>query len=517
MIVIVHPSQTLARLLQRFLRDLDAEATLGKNNVNRFTNIGDCASRGWKGNAMIGTRDHFFIGNEWVAPASARRFTLVNPSTEDVIGSVPEAVEADVDRAVAAARAALARSGWADISPSERAAVMTRFMAALAARSEAIAEVVSSQNGMPLAISRALEGQFSVGIVQYYMELAKTLGGPDIRPSQMGKQTLVEASPVGVVAAIVPWNFPVALALNKIAPAMAAGCTLVIKPSPGTVLDSYLLAEAALEAGVPAGVLNWVAADRDVGAYLVSHPGVDKVAFTGSTAAGRSIGRICGELLRPVTLELGGKSAAILLEDADLGAFLQAVPMVSLLNNGQACFNGTRVLAPRRRYAEVVDGLAALATSLVIGDALDPATHVGPMASAAHRDRVEGYIEIGKREARLVAGGGRPAQTNRGWFVEPTIFADVDNGARLAQEEIFGPVLAVIPYEGEAEAVRIANDSPYGLGGSVWSADSDHATTVARKIASGTVGVNGYMPSLGAPFGGVKASGLGREIGRAHV
>jgi geranial dehydrogenase len=287
---------------------------------------------------------------------------------------------------------------------------------------------------------------------------------------------------------------------------------VVVKPSPGTVLDSYLLAEAALEAGVPAGVLNWVAADRDVGAYLVSHAGVDKVAFTGSTGAGRSIARTCGELLRPVTLELGGKSAAILLEDADLGQFLQGVPMASMLNNGQACYNGTRVLAPRRRYDEVVGALSEFANALVVGDALDPATHVGPMASRAHRERVESYIEIGKHEARLVAGGGRPRSANRGWFVEPTVFANVDNAARIAQEEIFGPVLVVIPYDGDEEAVCIANDSQFGLGGSVWSTDIDHATSIARRVASGTVGVNGYMPSLGAPFGGVKASGLGREF-----
>lgn len=466
---------------------------------------------------MSSSRDSFFIGNRWVSPASDRRFTLINASTEEVIGTAPEAVEADVDAAVAAARTAFAASGWSDAAPAERAAVMERFMGALAARGDEIARTVSAQNGMPLSISQPLEGQFSIGVVQYYAELAKSLGQPDVRPSQMGKETLVEGTPLGVVAAIVPWNFPVTLALNKIAPAMAAGCTLVIKPSPGTVLDSYLLAEAALEAGVPPGVLNWVAADREVGAYLVGHPGVDKVAFTGSTGAGRAIARTCGELLRPVTLELGGKSAAILLEDADIGTFLQGVPMACMLNNGQACYNGTRVLAPRKRYNEIVEGLAGLASSLVVGDALDPATHVGPMATAAHRDRVESYIAIGKEEARLVAGGGRPKGTNHGWFVEPTIFADVDNSARIAQEEIFGPVLAVIPYEDEADAVRIANDSQYGLGGSVWSADAAHATEVARKVASGTVGVNGYMPSLGSPFGGVKASGLGREFGPEAV
>jgi len=460
---------------------------------------------------MITSRDAFFIGNEWVKPASDRCFTLINASTEEEIGTVPEAVEADIDAAVAAARKAFDESGWAQTSPAERAAVMERFMAAVAARGPQIAEAVSAQNGMPIALSSMLEGQFGAGVIQYYAELAKGLGQPDVRPSQMGKETLVERSALGVVAAIVPWNFPVTLALNKVAPAMAAGCTLVIKPSPGTVLDSYLLAEAALEAGVPAGVLNWVAADRGAGAHLVSHPGVDKVAFTGSTAAGRKIAGVCGEMLRPVTLELGGKSAAILLEDADIGTFLQGVPMACMLNNGQACYNGTRILAPKSRYDEVVGALADFAQSLTVGDALDPATHVGPMASAAHRDKVMSYVEIGKQEARLVAGGNSPA--NRGFFVEPTIFADVDNSDRIAQEEIFGPVLSVIPYDGEDEAIRIANASEYGLGGSVWSADSEHAKAVAHRVESGTVGVNGYMPSLGSPFGGVKASGLGREFG----
>ena len=458
-------------------------------------------------------RDAFFIGNRWTVPASDRRFTLINASTEEAIASVPEACEADVDAAVAAAREAFDNSGWATMSFADRAAVMERFMGAIAARGADLAQAVSTQNGMPVAISGQLEGGFSIGVLQYYTELAKTLGQPDVRPSQMGRETLVERSAIGVVAAIVPWNFPVTLALSKIAPAMAAGCTLVIKPSPGTVLDSYILAEAALEAGVPPGVLNWVAADRYIGAYLVSHPGVDKVAFTGSTTAGRIIARTCGELLRPVTLELGGKSAAVLLDDADIGAFIAGVPMASMLNNGQACYNGTRVLAPRQRYDEVVDALAGMASSLKVGDALDPETQVGPMASSAHRDRVEGYIETGKREARLVAGGGRPLHTNRGWFVEPTVFADVDNRATIAQEEIFGPVLAVIAYDGDDDAARIANDCAFGLGGSVWSTDSARATQFARRVHSGTVGVNGYMPSLGAPFGGIKASGMGREFG----
>lgn len=458
-------------------------------------------------------RDSFFIGNEWVAPASGRTFEIVGASTGERVATVPEAVEEDVDRAVAAARRAFDSGEWSGLSFSERAAVMRRFLGALASRADQIAHAVSVQNGMPVALSGLLEAQFSLGVVDYYAGLADALDKPDVRPSQMGRETLVERPAVGVAAAIVPWNFPVTLALSKIAPAMAAGCTMVIKPSPGTVLDSYVLADAALEAGVPPGVLNWVAADRDVGAYLVSHPGVDKVAFTGSTAAGRRIAATCGELLRPVTLELGGKSAAIFLEDADLDQFLGGVPMASMLNNGQACYNGTRVLAPRSRYGEVVDGLAAMMGGLKIGDALDPATQVGPMASSAHRDRVEGYIARGKTEARLVAGGGRPSDTNRGWFVEPTLFADVDNTAVIAREEIFGPVLSVIPYSDDADAVRIANDSEFGLGGSVWSGDAERALGIARRVRSGTIGVNGYMPSLGSPFGGVKGSGMGREFG----
>ncbi len=462
-------------------------------------------------------RDSFFIGNQWVQPSSSKRFQLIGASTGEVIATVPEGAEADIDAAVAAARDAFENSGWATSTPAERAAVMQRFIAALARRGPELAAAVSMQNGMPISLSGMLEGEFSIGVLAYYAGLAEAMTLVDVRPSQMGKETLVERSPIGVVAAIVPWNFPVTLALSKIAPAMAAGCTMVIKPSPGTILDSYILAEAALEAGVPAGVLNWVAADRAVGAYLVSHPGIDKVAFTGSTGAGRIIARTCGELLRPVSLELGGKSAAIVLEDADLGAFLQGIPMASMLNNGQACYNGTRILAPASRYGEVVAAVAGMVSSLTVGDAMDPATHVGPMASEAHRDRVEGYIAKGRGEARLVAGGGRPRGLDQGWFVEPTVFADVDNSAVIAQEEIFGPVLSIISYHDDADAVRIANDSAFGLGGSVWSSDSERAIGVARRVHTGTVGINGYMPSLGSPFGGVRDSGLGREFGPEAV
>ena len=298
----------------------------------------------------------------------------------------------------------------------------------------------------------------------------------------------------------------------KLAPAIAMGCTMVVKPSPETVLDSLLLAEAAQEAGVPAGVLNIVPAGREVGAYLVAHPGVDKVAFTGSTATGRSIAEVCGRLLRPVSLELGGKSAAIVLDDADLSQAGEALFSATLLNNGQTCYLGTRVLAPRSRYEEIVDTFAAIAKGMTVGHALDPATTIGPMVSSRHRDRVEGYIRTALAEgARLVTGGGRPE--GRGWFVQPTVFADVSNDQTIAREEVFGPVLSVIPYDREEDAVRIANDSEYGLGGSIWTSDADHGTDIARRIQTGTIGVNHYLPDPAAPFGGVKGSGLGRELG----
>lgn len=458
-------------------------------------------------------RNTFYIDGQWVPPASAAHFQIVNASTEEVIGVVPEGAPADIDRAVAAARRAFEDSAWSRHTPAERGAALQRFADAIEKRSADLARSVSLQNGMPIAVSQQLEAGYTVAVLRYYAALAAQLQDEERRPSPLGSTTLVRREPVGVVGAIVPWNFPVILSMMKIAPALAAGCTLVLKPSPGTVLDSYLIAEAAEEAGLPPGVLNWVPGERELGAYLVSHPGVDKVAFTGSTPAGRAIASVCGQLLRPVSLELGGKSAALVLDDADLDALRAALPSVSLLNNGQACFSCTRILAPARRYDEVVEAVASAVKALKVGDALDPATQIGPMASAAHRARVNRYIEQGKTEGRLIAGGWQGAVPSRGWFVAPTVFADVDNGATIAREEIFGPVLSIIRYQDEEDAVRIANASEYGLGGSVWSTDRERAVGLARRIASGSVGINGYLPDLNAPFGGVKASGLGREMG----
>lgn len=458
-------------------------------------------------------RQHFFIGGEWVSPSSKSTFTLTDASTEAVIGVVPEGQKADIDRAVAAARAAFDNGSWRNTPSQERATILRRFGAEMKNRQTELTSLVSRQNGMPSWLSAMFEGDVAIGLVDYYASLIDAPISEDKRPSQMGRETFVSKEAIGVVAAIIPWNYPVALAMTKIAPALAAGCTLVIKPSPGTVLDSYVLAEAAIAAGLPAGVVNWVAADRDVGAYLVSHPGVDKVAFTGSTAAGRIVARECGQLLRPVTLELGGKSAAVVLDDVDLNLFVERLPMAAFLNNGQTCFASTRILAPRSRYSEIVDAVTSTAAGLKVGNALDATTQIGPMASLAHRQRVEGYIQTGKSEGRMTTGGSRPIGLDRGYFVAPTVFADVSNDARIAREEIFGPVLSIIPYDNDADAVKIANSSEFGLGGTIWSKDEGRALSVAKQVSTGTIGINGYAPAVGSPFGGVKASGIGRELG----
>jgi aldehyde dehydrogenase (NAD+) len=456
-----------------------------------------------------------FIGGEWIKPQGSERISVVAASTEEPVGSVPNGTNADTDAAVNAARAAFDDpSGWSSWSSDDRAEALERLAAALAGRGEEIAHRVSLQNGMPISLALQVEAVFPAVLAQYYAGLIRQTALQEDRQGLLGGTIHVLRKPVGVVGAIVPWNYPQTLAMFKLAPLLAAGCTVVMKPSPETVLDSLLLAEAIAEAGLPAGVVNIVPAGREVGAYLVEHPGVDKVAFTGSSAAGRSIARRCGELLRPVTLELGGKSAAIVLDDADLAGNTEALFAATLMNNGQTCNIGTRVLAPRSRYDDVLDVFTGLADAVVVGDSLDPATQVGPLASARQRERVEGYIEKGRAEgARVVAGGGRPPELDRGWFVQPTIFADVDNRSTIAREEIFGPVLSVIAYDGVDDAVAIANDSEFGLGGSVWSRDAERAQDVAKRVQTGSIGINHYMLDPAAPFGGVKASGIGRELG----
>ena len=465
--------------------------------------------------------DKLFIGGEWLKPSSAATIEVRNASTGEVIGSVPEAAEADAGAAIAAARRAFDDpAGWSAWTPAERAGALERLATELESHGEEIGRLVSMQNGMPVALSPLIEGMTPVGTLRYIASLLATSTVEEETSRFLGGDLIIRHEPMGVIAGIVPWNYPQTLSSFKSAPALAAGNTIVLKPSPETVLDSYVFAEAVIAAQLPPGVVNIVPGGREIGAFLVQHRDVDKVAFTGSTAAGRRIAEVCGRLLRPVSLELGGKSAAIILDDAnlDLAAIGQNLFAATLVNNGQTCYAGTRILAPRSRYAEIVDVFAAFASSLRVGDALDPATLIGPLVAERQRDRVEGYIAKGISDgARLVTGGGRPAGLDRGWFVEPTIFADVDNRSTIAQEEIFGPVLSIISYTDEDDAIRIANESDYGLGGSVWTSDSDRARSVVRRVRTGTMGINSYLPDPAGPWGGVKSSGLGRELGPGAV
>ncbi|MFF4623978.1 aldehyde dehydrogenase [Nonomuraea jabiensis] len=456
--------------------------------------------------------DRLFIGGEWVAPAGTAMIDVVSPHTEEVVGQVPDGTAADMDRAVAAAREAFDHGPWPRMTFAERAEVIGRLAAIYNERQGEMAQLITEEMGSPITFSNLAQAPQPLGMLQYYAELGKTFEQEEQRPGLFGPIT-VRREPVGVVAAVVPWNVPQFVTMTKVAPALLAGCAIVLKPAPETPLDAYLLAEWAIEAGIPAGVLNIVAAGREVGEHLISHPGVDKVAFTGSTAAGRRIGAICGEQLKRVSLELGGKSAAIVLDDADLAASMGFLSIASLMNNGQACVAQTRILASRNRYDEVVEAVANMVNSQPVGDPADPATGIGPLVAKRQQDRVEGYIRIGMDEGAKVVVGGLDRPYDRGWYVSPTVFAGVTNEMRIAREEIFGPVLAVIPYEDEADAVRIANDSDYGLAGSVWTADAEHGMDVARRVRTGTYGVNCFMLETNAPFGGFKASGIGRELG----
>ncbi|MFF3572646.1 aldehyde dehydrogenase [Nocardia jiangxiensis] len=453
-----------------------------------------------------------YLDGRWVAPATNAVIPVISPSTEARIGSVPEGSDADIDAAVDAARRAFDDpAGWAHWDGKRRADALAKFAEELQARGEATANRVSSQNGMPISLARQFESGFPALLLQYYGAMVAE-SEDEVRPGMLGGSTVVARSPIGVVGAIVPWNVPQAITFLKIAPALAAGCTVVLKPAPETVLDAFLMAEAATAAGMPPGVLNVVPGGRELGAYLVRHPGVDKVSFTGSTGAGRSIARDCGELLRPVTLELGGKSAAIVLDDVDLAADIESFFGATLLNNGQICWLCTRVLAPAARYDEIVDIVTDLARNTTVGDPLSDTTQMGPLVSQRQRDRVESYIATGQRDGgRVTTGGGRAGE--QGWFVEPTVFADVRPEHTIAREEIFGPVLSVIRYTDEDDAVAIANSSEYGLGGTVWTTDADRGARFARRIATGTVGINGYANDPTAPFGGIKSSGMGRELG----
>jgi betaine-aldehyde dehydrogenase len=463
--------------------------------------------------------EKLYIGGEWVEPAGKATIDVISPHSEELVGRVPEGTEADVDRAVAAARDAFDTGEWPSLTPEERIAAVQKFCDLYAAAIPELAEVITEEMGSPITFSNLAQSPAPWMMLNTFLQVAAEYPWEERRQGVLGSDVIVRREAAGVVGAIVPWNVPQFVTMSKLAPALITGCTIVIKPSPETPLDGFKMAEILDEAGIPKGVVSIIPAGREVGEHLVKHPDVDKIAFTGSTAAGRRIAAICGEQLKRCTLELGGKSAAIILDDADLASTVEGLKFASLMNNGQACVAQTRILASRGRYDEVVDAVAGMVAALAVGDPHDAATEVGPLVAERQQERVEKYVALGQEEgAKVVVGGnGRPDGMEKGWYVKPTVFSNVDNSMRIAQEEIFGPVVAVIPYDDPDDAVRIANDSDYGLAGSVWTADIDAGLDIARRVRAGTYGVNQYTMDFVAPFGGFKGSGLGREFGREGI
>ena len=457
--------------------------------------------------------DRFFIGGEWVQPSSSRRIEVRDSATEDVFLSVAEAQVEDVDRAVAAARKAFDDGPWPRMSHKERAAWLARIADVWVSRTDAFAETWTRESGVLHSIAkRAIAGPAAT--FRFHAGLADTFEWAEPHVTPDGKRALLVREPVGVVGAIIPWNAPNALLAHKTAPAFIAGCTVIVKASPEAPASAYLLAEICEEIGLPSGVFNFITAEREVSERLVRNPGVDKISFTGSTAAGRRIGSICGERIARCTLELGGKSPAIILDDYDLDAAAESIAQSARFLTGQVCSSLTRLIVSKRRHDDFVDALASRFSKVKVGDPFDASSQMGPLAMARQRDRVESYIAKGREEgAHLATGGGRPAHLDRGYFIEPTVFGDVHNSSTIAREEIFGPVLSVIPADSEEQAIEIANDTIYGLNSSVFTNDPERAYAVARRIRAGTVGHNGFRTDFSISFGGFKQSGLGREGG----
>ena len=457
--------------------------------------------------------DRIFLGGEWERPSGNQKLSVISPVTEEEILTFPDGTPADMDRAVASARAAFDTGPWPRLSAQERGAMLMKVAEALSRRLPELAAAWTTQVGAPISLTQHASKQ-APGLFEFYGKMIQSYPVVDERKRDDGRVARIVREPVGVVAAITPWNAPMVLLCYKVAPALAAGCTVVSKPAPETPMDAYLLAECIAEAGLPAGVFNVVPAGRETGDYLVRHPGVDKISFTGSTAAGRHIMAACAGRMARCSFELGGKSAAVVLDDAKIDQVLQSLVPFSMPITGQVCFSLTRVLVPRSRATEVRDAYVAAVSKVKVGDPFEADTQMGPLTMKRQLTRVEGYIEKGRSEgARLVLGGWRPSHLKKGYFVEPTVFADVDTRMTIAQEEIFGPVVSFISYEGLDDAIVKANDTMYGLHGAIYTADPERGYQVARRVRSGSVTVNGLIVDYKMPFGGFKQSGVGREGG----
>jgi len=458
----------------------------------------------------VHVHDRLYIRGAWVPPSGDGSIEVVNSATEEVMGRVPEGTPADVDRAVTAARDA--SEGWSATPVEERAKSLERLSEGLTARMADVGMLVAGEVGMPLQMATLIQGGVPAIVMGSYAETVRRFAFEE----EVGNSVVVR-EPVGVVGAITPWNFPLHQTVAKVAPALAAGCPVVLKPSEVAPLTAFLLAEVVHDVGLPPGVFNLVSGYGPVvGEAVVSSPGVDMVSFTGSTATGRHVAEVAARTVKRVALELGGKSPNVVLDDADLAEAVQSGVRQCFLNNGQACIAWSRMLVPRHLQDQAVELARAVAERYAVGDPFDPSTSLGPVATKAQQERVRGYIRTGVEEgATLVTGGSEPPPgLERGWYVRPTIFAGVDNHMTIAREEIFGPVLAIIPYDDEDDAVRIANDTVYGLHAGVYSGDKQRAVRVARRLQAGQVDVNGGGYNAVAPFGGYKQSGLGREMGR---
>ena len=463
---------------------------------------------------LITAPDRFFIGGEWVRPSTDSRIDVITPSTEEVFVSVAEAQDADMRRAVAAARNAFDQGLWRKLSPAERGGYVRALGRALERRADDIVRIWTSEMGITREVAH---GSLAMAFLSYEQnaDLASSFVFEERhQPRWGGTVGLLVREPVGVVGAIIPWNAPPVLIAYKLAPALVAGCTVILKASPEAPASAYFVAQVAEEIGLPKGVLNVVTADRAASEALVRDPNVDKISFTGSSEAGRKIAAICGDRVARYTLELGGKSAGIVLDDYDVGAVADAIGAAAPALTGQVCCSITRLVVNQKRHDDLLDALSDRFRTIKVGDPFAAGTGMGPLAMRRQRDRVERYIALGKSEgAKLACGGGRPAGLSRGFFIEPTVFGNVDNRSTIAREEIFGPVVSVIPAKDENQALGIANDTLYGLNASVFTNDVDRAYELARELRSGTVGQNAVRADATIAFGGFKQSGIGREGG----